>query len=134
LGVTKTLCLQDVSFYPLGTWRREEVVPLSDALQLQDIRQLERLSLEYVEPIDGKFAEALQYCSHIRSLTIEHCPFEGFISSLTQVLADSKAFPYLQVVTIGRTDAFPDSDKVLREEFARYCAIQRPEMVVYCPQ
>jgi hypothetical protein len=129
----KALCLRHVSFV-LDTWLDAESIPLSKALQLQDIPQLEQLNFEFIEPIDGKFAEVLQYCSHLRSLTIEYCPFEEFISSLTQVLADSKAFPYLQVVTIGRTDAFSDSGKILREEFARYCSFQRPEVAVYCPQ
>jgi hypothetical protein len=130
----KALCLRHVTFSPLDAWPGENFMPLSDALRLQDIPELEQLDLESINPIDGKFAEALQYCSHLRTLTIEYCPFEEFISSLTKVLADSKAFPSLQVITIRRTRAFPDSDKVLREEFARYSAIQRPEIVVYCPQ
>jgi hypothetical protein len=130
----KVLCLRDVSFPPLEVWRHEKVIPLSDAIQLQDIPELERLSLECVELIDRKFAEDLQYCVHLRFLTIEYCPLKEFFLSFITELTDNKAFPSLQVVTIGHTDVFPDSDKILREEFARYCAIQRPGMLVHFPQ
>jgi hypothetical protein len=129
----KTLCLHFVSFLSLDqdtisvTENNQEPMPLSDALPLQSIPKLEHLTLQFIACIDGKFADNLQYCPNLRYLTVELCPLEEFIPSLTDVVADSKSFPCLQRMTIEHGYTFPDLDKTLREEFARHCAIQRPE-------
>jgi hypothetical protein len=133
----KTLRLQAVSFLSLDedtiSVARSDM-PLSNALPLQSIPKLECLTLQSISCVDGKFAETLQYCPSLRYLTVELCPLEEFIPSLTDVLADSKSFPSLQRMTIEYGHASPDSEEALCEGFSSYCGSRRPAMIVHCLQ
>jgi hypothetical protein len=129
----KTLRLHMVQFYDPDDhstgeeWFGRKQLPVSDVLLLRDLPELERLYLGWMD-IDERFADKIRYCPKLQEFVAAFCELESFFPSLTNSLADSKAFPSLRRLRL--LPSLTSLDDPLGNDFISYCAVQRPDISV----